>query len=180
VSTTRLLVLGAVRVFQPVHGYFLRRELLTWRVDQWAAMNPGSIYNALKTLTKDGFLEEVEGERTTYRLTGDGEMEYLVLLREALWTVDQFDPSRLLAAITFMLSLSREEVIAALESRAAQLEAAHKATPFAISTFHGGDTPAHVAEHLRLVDARNQGEAGWMRALLERLRAGEYVFDNER
>lgn len=64
-STTRLLVLGAVRIFQPVHGYYLRRELLTWRADQWAALNPGSVYNALKTLTKDGFLEEVDGERTS-------------------------------------------------------------------------------------------------------------------
>jgi hypothetical protein len=36
-SSTRLLMLGAVRIFQPVHGYFVRRELLTWRVDQWAS-----------------------------------------------------------------------------------------------------------------------------------------------
>ena len=35
-SPTRLVVLGAVHQFQPVHGYFLRRELLTWRVDEWA------------------------------------------------------------------------------------------------------------------------------------------------
>ena len=27
-SSTRLLVLGAVRIFQPVHGYDVRRELL--------------------------------------------------------------------------------------------------------------------------------------------------------
>jgi hypothetical protein len=26
-STTRLLVLGVVRIFQPVHGYEVRREL---------------------------------------------------------------------------------------------------------------------------------------------------------
>ena len=49
-SSTRLLILGAVRIFQPVHGYFVRRELLTWRVEQWAKINPGSIYNALRTL----------------------------------------------------------------------------------------------------------------------------------
>jgi hypothetical protein len=41
-SSTRLLILGAVRIFQPVHGYFVRRELLSWRADQWAKINPGS------------------------------------------------------------------------------------------------------------------------------------------
>ncbi len=138
-----------VRIFQPIHGYYLRRELMTWRADQWAALNPGSVYNALKTLTKDGFLEEVEGERTSSRLTTDGELEFQVLLREALRTVDPHDPSRLLAALAFMLSLTREEVIAALESRIAQIDAARKPTPFTVDSFRGDpNKPARVAEHL--------------------------------
>jgi DNA-binding PadR family transcriptional regulator len=53
-SSTRLLMLGAVRIFQPVHGYFVRRELLTWRADQRAKINPGSIYNALRALFLHG------------------------------------------------------------------------------------------------------------------------------
>ena len=48
-SATRLLVLGAVRIFQPAHGYLVRRELLSWDVENWAAINPGSIYNMLRT-----------------------------------------------------------------------------------------------------------------------------------
>ena len=59
-SATRLLVLGCVRIFQPVHGYFLRRELMSWEVERWAHIHPGSIYNALKTLTKAGLLAEIE------------------------------------------------------------------------------------------------------------------------
>jgi hypothetical protein len=57
-SVTRLLILGAVRIFQPTHGYFVRRELGTWQVADWAHLNPGSIYNALRVLTKDGMLVE--------------------------------------------------------------------------------------------------------------------------
>ncbi len=38
-SATRLLVLGAVRIFQPAHGYLVRRELLSWDVENWAAIN---------------------------------------------------------------------------------------------------------------------------------------------
>ncbi|MGH7750146.1 MAG: PadR family transcriptional regulator, partial [Candidatus Dormibacteria bacterium] len=50
--------------------------LLTWRADEWANVNPGSIYHALKTLTRDGFLRIAETgrqgarpERTAYELT---------------------------------------------------------------------------------------------------------------
>jgi DNA-binding PadR family transcriptional regulator len=31
-----------------VHGYDVRRMLLSWRADQWASVNPGSIYHALR------------------------------------------------------------------------------------------------------------------------------------
>jgi len=182
VSPTRLLVLGTVRIFQPAHGYLVRRELLSWRADQWAALHPGSIYNMLRTLARDGMLEEVEGDggkphRTSYRLTADGETEFLTLLREALWQVAPFDPRPLLAGTAFMWALSREEVIAALESRVAQLEAAHAGMGFSMASVRADQTkPSHVVEMLRLADARSLGELNWVRELLEQVRAGEHEF----
>src|SRR3954454_16645158 len=77
-STTRLLLLGVVRIFQPAYGYQLRRELLTWNVQEWANINPGSIYTGLRTLAKHGLLLELEEGagnkpgRTSYKLTVDG------------------------------------------------------------------------------------------------------------
>ena len=38
-TVTRMLVLGAVRIFQPTHGYFVRRELGTWQAAEWAHLN---------------------------------------------------------------------------------------------------------------------------------------------
>ena len=182
-SPTRLLVLGAVRIFQPAHGYLVRRELMTWRVDQWAAMHPGSIYNMLRTLTRDGMLEEVERDdgkphRTSYRLTADGETEFLTLVREALWRLAPDDPRVLMAGVAFMWALSREEVIAAFEGRIAQLEALHSSLGYASESTRVDPTkPSHVVEILRLADARSQGELSWVRGLLERLRAGEHRFE---
>src|SRR5690348_11266225 len=95
-STTRLLLLGAVRIFQPVHGYLLRRELLTWQVEDWAHLNPGSIYSGLRTLVKQGYLEELGDDPIAYRLTLDGENEYRRLLDVALREPDWSDPTRLL------------------------------------------------------------------------------------
>lgn len=186
-SSTRLLVLGAVRIFQPVHGYFVRRELLSWRAEQWAHLNPGSVYNALRTLTRDGYLEDLGTEthggrpaRTRYRLTPDGETEFLVLLRDGLWTVDPFASDALLAAWSFVWALKREEVIAAFEHRLEQIDASRQAVRFKIHDMqHNGATPDHVAEHVRLVQARLDGEGQWTRDALERIRAGEHWFAGE-
>jgi DNA-binding PadR family transcriptional regulator len=187
VSATRLLLLGTVRIFQPVHGYFVRRELLSWQADAWANLNPGSVYNGLRSLAKDGFVEEVGTEaeggrpaRTTYRLTGDGDTEFLRLLRDALWNVSRFEPADLMAAWGFAWALTREEVIAALESRLEQIEASGRAANYAIEGLADDPgTPDTVAEHFRLGQSRLDGEAAWARQLIERLRAGEYWFDGE-
>jgi DNA-binding PadR family transcriptional regulator len=184
-STTRVLMLGAVRIFQPVHGYFVRRELLSWRADRWASLNPGSVYNALRSLAREGFLEEVEPSggrpgRTSYRLTPDGETEFVLLVRDGLWQLHDDDPSRVLAAVSFWWALSREEVVAALENRVAQLDAAHRQLPFSLSSIRESpDMPGHIAEIAQLGDARFQGERAWAVDCLERIRAGAYSFAGE-
>ena len=39
-----MMILGLVQWMQPVHGYDVRRELLSWSADKWANVQPGSIY----------------------------------------------------------------------------------------------------------------------------------------
>jgi DNA-binding PadR family transcriptional regulator len=186
-SATRLLLLGTVRLFQPVHGYFVRRELMSWHAETWAHLNPGSVYNGLRTLVREGLLEEAGTEaqggrpaRTSYRLTGDGEAEFLVVLRNDLWGVRAFEPADMMAAWSFAWALTREEVIAALEHRVEQIEGAARANEFAIEDLlRSRTTPDTVAEHYRMTQARLDGEARWARELVERLRAGAYWFDGE-
>jgi len=76
-SATRLLVLGVVRMYGRAHGYQVRRELLTWSADKWANVQPGSIYPALKKMTAEELLEQVdvepgEGPRTSPSCSGSG------------------------------------------------------------------------------------------------------------
>lgn len=186
-SATRLLVLGVVRIFQPVHGYSVRRELLSWKVEDWAHVKPGSIYNALRTLTKEGYLEaagtHTEGsrpERNLYQLTLDGENEFFTLLRDALWRVGPGDSSFFAAGLSFMLCLRRDEVIDAMHARAIELDnAAHSVEH---SVRHLEDTrtvPAHVAEHYRLSMARLGAERDFTNGLAGRLQAGFYAFAGE-
>ncbi|MEO6775819.1 MAG: PadR family transcriptional regulator [Kofleriaceae bacterium] len=179
-STTRLLVLGVVRVFQPVHGYDVRRELISWHVEEWASLAPGSIYSQLKTLAKEGLVEhagtnQVGGrpERTLYRITARGEAELSELLRETLWQWRMpIDP--LIAAVSLMGLIKRDELIAGLEARQAIITGGVAHAEYAINAIDDVETPAHVKEMLRLINARVSAELGWSRAFVERLRKGEY------
>ena len=103
----------------------------------------------------------------------------MVLLRDALWTVDLYAADPFLAAWSFSWALTRE-VIAALEHRIEQLQASHHAAEFRVDTLRANPgTPAHVVEHVRYTQARLDGEAQWTRELLARLHAGDYQFADE-
>ena len=191
-SVTRLLVLGAVRIFQPTHGYFVRRELTSWQVAEWAHLNPGSVYNALRALTKENMLLEEPSDdagepatssrtRTMYRLTLDGEAEFQRLLREALWQLHQFEPGWLLAGLSFWPALTREEVIAALSARADLIRARIAEYGFAEAGLPGSapGTPIHIVEHFRLHTAHLQAELAWSEAVVKRIEDGAYGFGDE-
>jgi DNA-binding PadR family transcriptional regulator len=115
-TSTRLLVLGVVRETGPVHGYDLRRELLSWGAEEWANVTPGSVYNALKTLVREGMLEVVgtdrqgaRPERTTYRLTDEGEEDLRRRLRENPWQ-SGLPNHPLLAGLAFLPLFPRDEL----------------------------------------------------------------------
>ncbi|WP_116449814.1 PadR family transcriptional regulator [Blastococcus litoris] len=179
-STTRLLLLGAVRIFQPVHGYLLRRELLSWQVDDWAHVKPGSIYSGLRTLTGRGLLEELSGDPVAYRLTPDGEVEYRRLLVDALRRPEPGDPSRLLAGLCFVTTLPRAEVREALRARDLVLEATVSGVDSSIRDVESSRlAPASTAELFRVTRAWVDGERVWVRDVCARLDAGHYRFAGE-
>ncbi|NHC45157.1 PadR family transcriptional regulator [Motilibacter aurantiacus] len=190
-SSTRLLVLGVVRFLQPVHGYDVRRELVSWRLEEWANVKAGSVYSALRTLEKDGLLQvtdRVQGEgrpeRTEYVLTAEGEKEYFVLLREAWWTVRR-PAEPLIPALTLMTSLPRNELVSAVRARIAQLEGQADELRFFRASIQDGATgadgqvPEHVREILDFAVSRVRGELDWSRAFVRHLRAGHYAFAGE-
>jgi DNA-binding PadR family transcriptional regulator len=182
-SGTRMLMLGAVRIFQPVHGYFVRRELLSWRADQWANLNPGSVYNALARLTKEGYLhsEDPGDGKLRYSLTAEGEAEFINLVREALWRVDSFGPSDLMAALGFSGALTREEVIAAMEGRIDQLKSITGETKFRGQTVIADpDTPDIVIEQFHFTGELQEAQRRFAEAFAQRVRDGGYVFAGER
>ena len=73
-STTRMLVLALVRWLEPVHGYEVRRELVSWNVEEWA--NILSDWPRVKALFPFAETKETFGP--------SGGTEPLVILRKPL------------------------------------------------------------------------------------------------
>jgi DNA-binding PadR family transcriptional regulator len=181
-----MLILGVVRIFQPVHGYDVRRELLSWHADEWANVAPGSIYHALKKLADEGLLAEVATERvgarparTRYEITAKGEGEFQDLLRRHWWErrppIDPFT-----AAFVFLSALPRREGILALRHRAQHLRLLGSGAEVRMESDVDWEHAPHVGELFGLMKAHVLVEADWCDAVADRLERGElYAADDE-
>ena len=182
-----MMILGLVSWMQPVHGYDVRRELLSWNADDWANVAPGSIYHALRKMTEEGLLEEVATEqvgsrpaRTTYRVTPKGEGEYESLLRKYWW--EQHTPiDPFAAAFAFLPALPRSEAIAALRNRARVLEVhADRHEQMIRGKAEWQDyKPDHVWWQFELVVDRLRAEAAWCLRIADRIEGGAGMHAHE-
>jgi DNA-binding PadR family transcriptional regulator len=179
VSATRMMILGLVQWMQPVHGYDVRRELLSWSADKWANVHPGSIYHALRKMAQEGLLHEVSTEqvggrpaRTSYEITEKGRAEFQTLLRSGWWEVSP-GPDPFLAAFSFLPALPREEAAAALRNRAAQLRAGVQQMESAASSDWIDKKPVYVTWMWDLAAARSEAEIAWCERTAVKIEAGE-------
>jgi len=180
-----MMILGLVKWLQPVHGYNVRRELLSWNVSEWANIAPGSIYHALRKLTEEGLLEEVATEqvgarpaRTTYRLTSHGDEEFERLLRQGWWQYRQpIDPFE--AAFSFLPALPRREAVAALRHRATVLRSHGEIVRSAEETGWLAGKPVHVQWMFELSQVRVEAEIAWCERIADRVEAGEGLSASE-
>lgn len=178
-----MMILGLVAWMQPVHGYDVRRELLSWSADEWANVAPGSIYHALKKLAEEGLLAEVMKEqvgtrpaRTTYRITAKGEAEFEELLRKYWWELAQpTDP--FLSAMGFLPALPRDEAVAALRNRARMLRTAAEGLRASIgSDWMRTQKPVHVGWMLERAIALMEAEIPWCERIAGLVESGESYF----
>jgi DNA-binding PadR family transcriptional regulator len=174
-----MMILGLVKWMQPVHGYDVRRELLSWNADKWANVQPGSIYHALRKLADEGLLQEVATEqvgarpaRTTYEITPAGVDEFETLLRQLWWQLrEASDPFA--AAFSFLPALPRDEAAAALRNRAQSLQASAASMRTSLeSAWLRESKPVHVAWMMELWIVRAEAEIGWCQRIAERIEAG--------
>lgn len=169
-----MLLLGAVALFEPVNGYQIRRELLSWQVDRWAHINPGSIYHGLATLAKQGHLDRhdlTDGGRAVavYEITDDGRDELQRLMVEGIEAADPYDRAAFTAAFALLPLLPEKVALRSLTMRRVALEAAvaELASP------SEDVAPPHALRNTVLWLDIAVAELGWLRETIEMLRAGD-------
>lgn len=178
-SATRLLILGILRLKQPIHGYDVRRELEAWQAERWANIAYGSIYFALNKMAEEGLVRVVDTDqagkgpaRTTYAVTQEGEAEFQRLLREYWWepktVIDPFQ-----VALAFIEELPRDELLATLRHRAAAARSKAEELESAIRSKTGSGTPRHVAENMRLAAYHVEANVRWTEEAIDKVERGD-------
>lgn len=182
-TETRLLLLGTVMLFEPVNGYQLRRELLSWEVDDWAHVNPGSIYSGLATLAKQGALERhdvVDGTRevAVYTSTTHGRREFERLWEHAVESAGLTSSLAFHTAMALLPLMPRDRVLAALTARIANLDVMTR-RQLDQNTSGAASVPPHVRSLADLWMGMSQTEREWLVDLRARIERGELALRGE-
>jgi DNA-binding PadR family transcriptional regulator len=172
------------------HGYQVRQDLTSWAAERWANVKPGSIYHALKKMAAERLLEAVHTEesdlgpdRVVYRVTPQGDIEFFVLMSKALGHVEE-GPAMFNAALPFITALDRKTLLFLLKARIKQTEGQMATTEYLLETSIASapgerGKPVHIQEMFHYWNANASGVLDWMRDLVARVQAGEYVFADD-
>ncbi|MET0136574.1 MAG: PadR family transcriptional regulator, partial [Kibdelosporangium sp.] len=180
-SAVRLLVLGAVRRRGQAHGYQVRADLESWGAHQWSSATSGSVYHALKAMTREGLLLVHETTpskaggppRMEYEVTDAGEQTYFELLNTALTSRDpRLD--LLAAAVGLIEDLPREQAIELLRRRAKVMDEWRASITADLPPGTDLDSWGPIGEVIGLWLHTAEGRADWTHRLIRRLAEGAY------
>jgi len=130
-NLTRLMALGTLARYGPQHGHQIRRLADLTDVGEWGGVSVGALYRELRTMEREGLVEQVRTEqvgrrpaRTVYEITADGRLELVTLRERAIRVVETgYDP--LGVVLSFAVDdMDREELREALRNRRSRLSIA--------------------------------------------------------
>ena len=183
-TSTRMLLLGAVQLFEPVNGYQIRRELLSWRVDEWAHINPGSIYSGLETLARAGHLVRhalPEGTRTVsvYTTSDAGRAEFQRLFADAVRTHDRGSARGFTTALSLQPLVRREVFLGLLRERLVAVDTVLAEARSLTASEATAELPPHLPSLIGLWVAQGETERGWLLETIASVEAGGGSFAGE-
>lgn len=165
-----------------MHPYQMQRLLRERHKDDVLVLKRGSLYHAIGRLVRAGLIEAVtverEGrrpERTTYRLTPEGERELVNWLRQRLATV-QRGPSEFMGSLSFLVHLPPDDAAAQLEARTRALSQQVAEMSAGMARVGAYVDRIHLIESEYAI-AMLRAEARWVRELLGELRSGRFKWD---
>jgi DNA-binding PadR family transcriptional regulator len=167
-----------------MHPYELQRLIRQRHKDDFLDLKPGSLYHAIERLQRDGLIDPVETsregrrpERTTYRLTEQGEREVLDWLREMI-ARPIHESSQFLAAVSYLAQLTPEDARDQLSERTGRLEMGLVSLGAVLQNLQQR-LPRVIILRAEYARAMMQAELAWVRSLLEDIRGGRLTWDME-
>ena len=181
---TRMLVLGVIVLFEPLNGYQIRRELLSWGVQDWAELKPGSIYSMLRTLERQHKVcrwdlpESDSRSVAVYLTTETGRSDFAALVRGGLDGSLGTDHTTFTTAMSFLPLSTRAEALTALTHRRERLETQVMALVTQVNE-SGSLLPPHVGHLLGLDHRLRASEVSWLTDFIDLVRGGALSFADE-
>ena len=167
-----------------MHPYEMRRLIRDRAKDEHIDLKPGSLYRTIEQLERTGMVDQTERsregrfpERTIYCITDAGRDELEEWLREMLSGL-QKDLPQFLAALTFLPSLTPQDVCAQLEKRIVRLEMAIAAMEAARKQMEGVLPRLFFLEE-EYARALRRAELDYVRTLVADLRTGRLTWDHD-
>jgi DNA-binding PadR family transcriptional regulator len=106
-NLTRLVCLGLLAEHGSRHGHQLRRDVETFKADEWAGIGAGSLHRELRRMASEGLIEAVRTEqvgrwptRTIFQITSEGRRELAVLREQAVGRLQEA-PDAMAAGLIF-------------------------------------------------------------------------------
>lgn len=166
--TTRLLVLGAVRLLEPPTGYDVQSYLFGMAADRWAGLRSGSIYAMLRSLSRESLIDTTQAEPARHSITASGRREHDALLLNALRTLPETgDTAELRAALHFADLMQTDAVQRALTDRLAVIDAALGDIDARIRAAGTAGESPFVTHGAGLQHTLLRAQSGWLRDLLD-------------
>lgn len=169
----------------PMHPYEMQRLLRERHKDEFLALKIGSLYNAINRLLRLQLIEAIETgrngrrpERTTYRITSEGERKLIGWLREMV-AIPLREPSEFMACVSFLLHLDPDDARAQLEERVRRLQSEIEGLTSSLKFLVPRITRINILETEYLIALR-RAELKWVRGLVDELRSGDLTWDLEK
>ncbi|HVT67274.1 MAG TPA: PadR family transcriptional regulator [Trebonia sp.] len=165
-----------------MHPYEMRTLMRQRRHDRAFRIRESSVYDTVARLAERGFIEPVEvnregrrPERTVYAITEKGRDELLVWLWE-LASEPAAEYPAFAAPLMFIYSLGRDRAVAALQQRAARLEAEISSSDTFRRAYMADipDFPRIFQIEDEYAQAMRRAELAWVRDTVRELRDGTF------
>jgi len=180
-----LAVLGLL-LEQPMHPHAMAATLRERRLDLAFKLTTGSLYDTVRTLARDGWIEAANTEqmgsrpaRTVYRHTREGRRNFTEWLDELIREPHREYP-RFLSAVSYLGALGPQRAAEALRERAESLEErlAQGDRAYREATEHHGAPRLFVIE-AEYAQAMARAELEWVRRTAEEIESGTLQWPDE-